>query len=180
MAGNSSPKSVSILYVCTGNICRSPLAEALLKDYARRQGASARLRVSSAGTHGLTGYPATPEAQEAGRRWGLDLSAHRAREITASIASSADIILAATRRHHDWLRRRFPEKKNTVYLALLFPRPLGAEPPSQTDIPDPVGESVEHYLEVLGMLKPTLSAVLEAALTWAGTADFRQEESQEE
>ena len=177
-AMNSRP--VSILYVCTGNICRSPLAEALLKDHARRHDAAARLRVSSAGTHGLTGYPATPEAQEAGRRWGLDLSAHRAREITPAIAAAADIILAATQRHHDWLRRRFPEKKNAVYLALLFPHRLGAEPPDQTDIPDPIGESVEHYLAVLGMLQPTLSGVLAGALALAEAAVPTHDESQED
>ena len=165
---------ISILYVCTGNICRSPLAEALLRDYAARRGAAGELRVGSAGTHGLTGNPATAEAREAGRRRGLDLSRHRARAVTPQIAAGADIILAATQDHQNWLRRRFPRLENKVYLAMLFPQRLAGQPPAETDIPDPVGESVEYYLEVLDMLQPTLPAVVAGALALRGEAHESQ------
>ncbi len=162
---------VSVLYVCTGNICRSPLAEALLQDFAARHGASGQLQVSSAGTHALPGNPATAEAKEAGRRWGLDLSRHRAREVTPQIAARPDIILAAAQHHQDWLRRRFPQHENKVYLAMLFPQRLAGQRPAETDIPDPVGESVDFYLEVLNMLKPTLPRVFQGALAMRAGAE---------
>ncbi|MHB9111207.1 MAG: arsenate reductase/protein-tyrosine-phosphatase family protein [Thermoleophilia bacterium] len=155
---------VSLLFVCTGNICRSPLAEAFLKDYALKKGRAGRLFVSSAGTHGWDGNPATAEASMAGARYGLDLSRHRAREVRLSIIEENDLVLAMTIRQHEWLLRTFPEAKNKLYLALLFPRCLAGESPEVADVPDPMGESVEFYLNVLEMLQPALPAILGGAL----------------
>ena len=157
-------KPVSIVFVCTGNICRSPLAEAQLRDYAEKQGVAGRLAISSAGTHAWDGNRATHEAREAARLWNLDLTGHRAREIRRSIMIDADYVLAMTQQHYHWLRREFPEQKNAVYLTRLFPRQLEAETPGETDVPDPIGESVEFYIAVLEMLRPALPDILGAAL----------------
>ncbi len=155
---------VSILYVCTGNICRSPLAEAQLRQYAARRGVAGRLDIASAGTHAWEGNAATPEAQEAARRWGLDLSGHRARAVRESILRKSDIVLAAAREHQEWLLREFPGHENAIYLARLFPRRLRAEPPAETDIPDPIGKAVEYYAEVLRLLEPTLPDIISGVL----------------
>ena len=155
---------ISILFVCTGNICRSPLAEAQLKDFARKQGAAALLNISSAGTHAWDGNPATREAREAAHLNNLDLSSHRAREVRRSIMNDSDYVLTMTQRHYQWLLGEFPEHKNKIYLALLFPRGLEGESPEVTDVPDPIGESVEFYLNVLEMLRPALPEILGAAL----------------
>lgn len=154
----------SILFVCTGNICRSPLAEAQLEDYAQKQGLAGRLDISSAGTHAWDGNPATREAREAAELNGLDLSRHRAREVKRSIMDDSDYVLAMTQRHHKWLRGEFPEHENKIYLALLFPRQPEGESPDVTDVPDPIGESVEFYLQVLEMLRPALPEILGAVL----------------
>lgn len=164
MSAGSRNKPVSVLFVCTGNICRSPLAEYLLRDYAARQGKGGLISVSSAGTHAWEGNAATGEARAAGRKWGLNLAGHRAREVRRSIVDGADIILAMTRAHHEWLVRAFPKKENAVYLALLFPRRLDENSPVAFDVPDPIGESVGFYLDVLEMLKPALPVILSAAL----------------
>jgi protein-tyrosine-phosphatase len=163
-SGAEQPGRVSLLFVCTGNICRSPLAEAFLKDYASKQGQPGRISVSSAGTHAWDGNPATAEASLAGARYGLDLSQHRAREVRRSIIEENDFILAMTIRQHEWLLRAFPESKNKLYLALLFPRRLAGESPEVADVPDPMGESVVFYLNVLEMLQPALPAILGGAL----------------
>lgn len=163
-ASPSGRRPVSILFVCTGNICRSPLAEYLLRDYASRQGKAHLIEVSSAGTHAWDGNAATGEARAAGRKWRLDLSGHRAREVRRPVIDASDFILAMTRSHHDWLAREFPERKNRLYLALLFPRRLDDNSSAATDVPDPIGESVGFYLDVLDMLAPALPVILSAAL----------------
>jgi|SRR5665811_800830 len=164
MSGLNKRIPVSLLFVCTGNICRSPLAEALLEDFASKQGCAHRLRVSSAGTHAWDGNPAMAEAGLAGARYGLDLARHRAREVRRSIIEENDFILAMTISQHEWLRRAFPESENKIYLALLFPRRLAGESPEEADVPDPMGESVAYYLDVLEMLQPAMPAILGGAL----------------
>lgn len=155
---------VSILFVCTGNICRSPLAEAQLRDYVRKQGIGHRLEISSAGTHAIMDNLPTYEAREAGRLFGLDLSGHRARPVDDAIMVENNLVLAMTQRHHAWLRREFPQYKNKIYLAMLFPRELDGESPELTDVPDPIGESVEFYIRVLEMLRPALPVIASGAL----------------
>ncbi len=80
-----------VLIVCTGNICRSPLAEAALA--ARLRARHVRCGVTSAGIAALVGSPADAVAQELARARGYDLSGHRARQLTPEMALSADLVL---------------------------------------------------------------------------------------
>lgn len=157
-------KITSVLFVCTGNICRSPLAEYLFRDYVENQGKGGRFNIGSAGTFALNGNRATFEAVEAGRRRGLDLSRHRAREVNGALMSAADHVLVMTRAHHDWLCTRYPGLENKVYLAMLFPRRLEGGGRGKADVPDPIGESVDYYLKVLEMLEPVLPNIYRGAL----------------
>jgi len=77
---------------------------------------------------------------------------------------ASDIVLAMTRSHHEYLVQTFPESKNKIYLALLFPRRLDSKTRADTDVPDPIGESIGYYLEVLEMLRPALPDILKGAL----------------
>jgi len=88
----------SILIVCEGNICRSPMAEAML-----RQAMPGR-RVASAGLNALVGMPAAPYAQEVMRMRGFDVSTHRAQQIGRSLCTDADLILVMDRRQRASLR----------------------------------------------------------------------------
>ena len=120
--------------------------------------------MGSAGTHALTGNRPTHEAMEAGRLAGLVLSSHRARQVDELLMLENDVILGMTQRHHAWLRREFPQYKNKIYLALLFPEELAGEDPQVTDVPDPIGESVKFYINVLEMLRPALPKIARGAL----------------
>ena len=85
----------SVLVVCTGNICRSPLGEAALR--ARLEGAV----VTSAGTDARDGGPATEGSRIAGVERGLDIAPHRSRRLTVGMVEDADLVIAMERSHRD-------------------------------------------------------------------------------
>ncbi len=125
-----------VVFVCTGNTCRSPLAEALCKArLAERLGCTPAdlpgrgFHVYSAGLSAITGGPAAEEAVEAARAYGADLSAHASRPLTADLAAQADYLVTMTRGHLSVLADRY--------------RGLAARPrllsPSGDDLADPVG-----------------------------------------
>jgi protein-tyrosine phosphatase len=94
MPGPGASERRRILVVCYGNICRSPMAEALLRRQLRAHGLDRRWLVRSAGVGALPGAPAARGAQETAREHGLDLAAHRARKLTADMAREADVLIA--------------------------------------------------------------------------------------
>ena len=83
-----------ILVVCFGNICRSPTAAALLTRELAGRGLEATYSVASAGVGAVEGHPAAPLAAQVAATHGLDLSAHRARRLTAAMAQAADFLIA--------------------------------------------------------------------------------------
>lgn len=103
-----------ILMLCTGNICRSPMGEALL----RGQLDAGACEVRSAGTHAPEGAPADAAAQLAMRELGFDLSAHRARPATLELLNWADLILAMDRTHLRWIDGRHPQLRGRAFLLL--------------------------------------------------------------
>jgi protein-tyrosine phosphatase len=116
----------NILVLCTGNICRSPIAEAVLRE---RLGAP-EVMVSSAGTSALVGYPADPLALEVSKHFGFDLSLHSGRQATTPLLLAADLVLVMTRAHAEWVHERVPPLRGRVQL-------LGRW--REQEIPDPYG-----------------------------------------
>ena len=117
--------SPSLLFVCLGNICRSPLAEGALRQAARQQGLD--LRLDSAGTgHWHVGRPPDPRAIAAARRNGVDISDLSARQVTADDFTRFDHILALDPRNLADLRRLAPAG-STARLALLLDHVPGRE-----------------------------------------------------
>lgn len=113
-----------ILIVCTGNICRSPLAAGLLK--AQR----AELDVTSAGTRAPVGLPADPHAVACAHERGADLARHRSRHLDAESLAGRDLVLTAERCHLEDVLAAFPASRGRVYR-------LGHW--RDVDIPDPIG-----------------------------------------
>ena len=146
-----------IVFVCTGNTCRSPLAEALCKKIladrleCRVDELPARgFVVRSAGLSALTGSRAAPEAVEAARQLEADLTAHASRPLTAELALQADYLVAMTRGHLTALADRFPRLGTT-------PRLLS---PDGTDVPDPIGGDQETYRACAGQILAHLEKLL--------------------
>ncbi|MDP8955787.1 MAG: hypothetical protein M3N24_02355 [Actinomycetota bacterium] len=90
----------TIVVVCTGNICRSPIAEGFLRQLLEDRGIDG-IAVESAGVSGLRGYPADPEAVRAAAEQGVDISRHRARRVRSNMIEKADLLLAMTAEQRD-------------------------------------------------------------------------------
>lgn len=113
-----SERPYHILFICTGNLCRSPMAEGLARDYAARRAWA--VECASAGIMGLTGRPAEPNAIRVMNEVGIDISGHRARGVDPSLVSWADYILGMELRHTSEIRNRFPEAEHKTMLLGSF------------------------------------------------------------
>ncbi|MEW6572658.1 MAG: low molecular weight protein arginine phosphatase [Bacillota bacterium] len=126
-----------ILFVCTGNTCRSSMAEGIFRDLLALQGVE-DVDVASAGVFALPGSPASPEAVDALAEWGIDLSNHKARLLTPEIIQEADLILTMTARHKAAVLETAPDAKDKVFTINEYAGFTG-------DIPDPIGKPLFFY-----------------------------------
>lgn len=107
-----------LLFVCTANICRSPMAEELARLYAEERGWN--VEVASAGTQAMEGQPAAGNAIKALRDIGGDLNEHRSQPATAELVAWADRILVMEMRHAAWMRENLPASDEKVQLLGTF------------------------------------------------------------
>jgi protein-tyrosine-phosphatase len=106
----------SVLFVCTHNLCRSPLACALLQSMVAQRADAPDWHIGSAGTWARENEPATAGTQAAARLWGLDLSPHRSRCVSAELLASYNLVLTMEQGHKEALRIEFPALADRVYL----------------------------------------------------------------
>ena len=140
----------SVLFVCTGNICRSPTADGVLRSMARAAGIEAELRIESAGTHDYhAGHPPDPRAQHHAARRGYDLSMLRARQIEARDFETFDLILAMDRGHLRLLRAQCPAHLHgKLRLFMEF-----AQGSRTKDVPDPYHGAADSFEAVLDLVE---------------------------
>jgi protein-tyrosine phosphatase len=151
-------RTPSVLFVCTGNICRSPTAEGVFRHLARERGVLERILVDSAGTIGFhAGEPPDPRAIEHAARRGYDLSGLRARQVTLADYHRFDRILAMDRSHLRELKGEAP--KGTLSRIIKF---LDySERWQGLDVPDPYYGGARGFEEVLDMVEEASARLLE-------------------
>ena len=139
-----------VLFVCMGNICRSPTAEAVVREIARREAGDLALQVDSAGTHDYhAGDPPDERAIAAARRRGYDLSALRARIVDASDFQRFDLVVAMDEEVHVRLRRIAPpDYASRLALFMDFAPAVG-----RRDVPDPYYGGAAGFEDVLDLVE---------------------------
>jgi protein-tyrosine phosphatase len=142
------PPASRLLFVCTGNICRSPLAEAIFRHQAGQAGRASDFELDSAGTHGYhEGEPADPRARRVGAAHGVAVTSI-AREVRDSDFRDFDLILAMDRGHLRELRGRCPAPlRDKLRLMRDFGDPPGG------DVPDPYYSDDGAFEEVFDLLE---------------------------
>lgn len=164
--------SVSVLFVCTGNICRSPTAEAVVRHRLESAGLADQVHLDSAGTHGYhVGSPPDQRSQAHAARRGYDLSRLRARQVDAADFQRFDLILAMDRGHLRWLHEACPpSERHRLRLMMEF-----APAPRREEVPDPYyggPAGFELVLDCLEAAAQGLVAHLHARLT-SNLGNFR-------
>jgi protein-tyrosine-phosphatase len=130
-------KMKTVLFVCTGNTCRSPMAEAL---FIHRTEDRKEWKACSAGVHADAGTRPSRQAIEVMRELGIDITGHRSRPLTAEHLRDAELIVTMTASHRFEILQNFPEVENRVFLIKSF-----GTSKVPCDITDPFGGSVDLY-----------------------------------
>jgi protein-tyrosine-phosphatase len=136
---------MNVLFVCTANICRSPVAEYYLRHLCQRLGLQS-IEVESGGILGIIGQPADVVASRLARARGIDMGPHRSRGITGEQLERADEIIVMERRHRAWIQELHPPASSKVLLL------RAASESSAADLTDPTGGPPKEYERVFETL----------------------------
>jgi protein-tyrosine-phosphatase len=148
---------MNLLFVCSGNTCRSPMAEALARKIARRRGIE-NLNISSAGTNAWDNIPATDEALLVGMEREIDLTGHRARKLTPTIVSEADLIFVMTPGHLEQVKQLGGRGK--VHVIDEY-----ASGTTNQGVADPYGGDLEAYRHTADVLESELEKLFDRLAT---------------
>ena len=145
-----------VFFVCTGNSCRSPMAEGILKDLIKKKSIRG-IVVESAGTMAPVGAQPTQYAMLTMVEMGVDISAHRARILTKSMAGEADLILVMEKVHKQFIERLIPSGSAKVFLLKEFDQ---ISINDDVEIDDPIGYGLDFYRICGQILKHEIERIL--------------------
>ena len=143
-----------VLLVCTGNVCRSPMAEGLLRHMLRGRD---DIQIVSAGLGALDGLHVTDVAAEVLAELGIDISSHLSQSLNSDLVQQADFIFVMTRQHQDALQTLFPFAAEKTFLLREFEESSAAE---NKDITDPIGQPIEVYRRIRDEIRDALPSLI--------------------
>lgn len=139
----------NILFVCTGNTCRSVMAAALFRKMAAE---APEFLVSSAGISAMEGFPPSQHTIEVMKDEGLDVSGHRSRRLSRQMLEEADSVFVMEKMHKDLIVSFIPFAKEKISLLTEFMNSAGGGVACM-DVPDPIGMTPEFYKNVLSVIR---------------------------
>jgi len=149
---------LKILFVCTGNTCRSSMAEALARKLLTgRSGDKCDVHFFSAGVAAFPEDRASREAVQAMSEMGINLQHHRATRLSRDNVLEADLILTMTRGHLDHVKNLFPQFAAKVFTLAEYADSIG-------DVPDPIGQSLEGYHRCARKIEELITRILDKLL----------------
>jgi glycine hydroxymethyltransferase len=144
----------TVLFICTGNVCRSPMAEGIFRHAVQGRG---DFRVLSAGLGAVDGHAPSPYAVQAVRELGIDISSQRSRMLTPELVAQADFIFGMTHNHIDTVMLLYPIAAEKTFLLREFDDTLDF---FEKDISDPIGGSYDIYLECRDQIEQGIASLV--------------------
>jgi protein-tyrosine-phosphatase len=146
----------SILFVCSGNSCRSPMAEGIMKQMLYPKFGN-KVKVLSAGTLGIDNNPATISAIKVAQENNIDISRHLSRGLKKNLVESADIIFVMENHHKEFVEQNYPNYRENVFLLKSFANDQNSS--ISTNIKDPIGQSINVYRQVFDEIEQELNRI---------------------
>ena len=143
-----------VVFICTGNVCRSPMAEGFYRDQTKSDD---NIRVGSAGISAFDGQAASQHSVDVMKEEDIDISDHASRMLTPEMVERASHIFGMTRTHRDAVQMMFPEAREKVFVLREFL--VGPEADFDLDVSDPIGGSLEEYIRTRNLIKEALDSV---------------------
>jgi protein-tyrosine-phosphatase len=151
---------IKVLLVCTANICRSPMAEAILKNLVSMRSDADEWHVESAGVWALSGKPPAILSQFVMEKMGIDISAHQSQLTSLELLQKFDLILTMEYEHKKYLQEKYEETYSRIYM-------LSEMVGEVLDIPDPIGGNLGDYEEIAYLLEHLLTDGLDRIVEMA-------------
>ena len=146
-----------IIFVCTGNICRSPMAQYYAQSVINKRANSENYYIESAGINAYQGEGSTQNAIDAMKQYGIDLSKHKANTLENSLIEEADYIIGMTELHKNILMQIYPKLKNKIFTL----REVAGNDMYSMDIEDPWGYNLDVYVNIAKQIVENVDKFLE-------------------
>lgn len=158
----ANDKIFRVMFVCTGNTCRSPMAEGILRSMAKEDNLE-HMDVISSGVGTLDGYPATGHAVRVAKKDGVDISNHHSIQLITELMEEADLIFALAFDHYEKMRLMYPEDVDKIHMLKGFPHNQAGKGLS---VADPIGLDFEEYQKTYNAIKAELKRIWPYIKEW--------------